>query len=409
MSDGANSPDQNRAINAAVAWYRQPTANTRPFRLEGAAGTGKTRCVEQIVTACGAGRVAYVAPTGKAASVLRARNCDGATTVHSAIYRPAGERTAQLHALRMELAATPMHKVERRAALEAQIEQVKAQPRWTLREPGKAFGGTRPRLVVLDEASMVDDRMFAHLTSFEIPIIALGDPHQLPPVGGTANWMRGPADATLTTIHRCGDRQPLIDLATALRNGRRAPAWDGTAGMTARPWSPGQLHGYDQIVVGRKVTRWKLIDAIRRAAGRPDGTPVSGDRVMVTRNNPDHDVVNGQQAVVDHVHLMPDLGAVALDVTTDTGERATWLVDERGFHGQDGQDEAKRDRDSDLIAATFAQAVTCHSAQGSQWARVAVVDEASSFPSSARSWRYTASTRAEKACLLLDPRRMVAA
>jgi exodeoxyribonuclease V len=397
------APDQHAALNRAVAWYS--TRERLYFRLEGAAGCGKTSLARDLANKLAPGSTAYIAPTGKAAAVLRSKGCDGATTVHAAIYAPAGERTAQIKALQAVLDATPMWQTKEREKLEQAIAKVRSQPIWTLRDRDKAFGGKKPNLVVLDEASMVDDRMFADLLSLDAPVLALGDPYQLPPVAGQAKWQSGKPDALLTTVHRFGDTGPLIDLATTLRRGRPAPSWNGTAGMARRWWAPADLSGYDQVIVGRNSTRWQIVEALRDAAGREPGTPEPGDRIMVLRNDPDHDVVNGQQATV----LTADGvgGDWALTVRTDDGTVAAWPVDGRGFWGQTGQDEAKRDRDSELIAATFAQAITCHSAQGSQWPRVAVVDEAAVFRQAAASWRYTAATRAERTCLILDPRRMI--
>jgi exodeoxyribonuclease-5 len=403
MTDFA--PDQDRAIARVVAWH---SARDQPFfRLEGAAGTGKTRLARTLSEQCAPGSTAYIAPTGKAAAVLRSKGCDGATTVHAAIYKPAGERTQQIRALQALLDAVPLTQTQEREKLEQAIAKVRAQPIWTLRDRDKAFGGRLPNLVVLDEASMVDDRMFGDLLSLDVPVLALGDPYQLPPVAGAAKWQSGDPDALLTTVHRFGTNGPLIDLATTLRRGRPVPSWDGTAGMARRYWSPADLSGYDQVIVGRNATRWQIVEALRDAAGRPPGTPEPGDRIMVLRNDPEHDVVNGQQATVIDAYGPDDEDGWALTVTTDDGGTRAWPVDGRGFHGQAGQDEAKRDRDSELIAVTFAQAITCHSAQGSQWPRVAVVDEASAFRSAAASWRYTAATRAEQTCLLLDPARMI--
>lgn len=397
------APDQHAALDRAVVWYS--TRDRLYFRLEGAAGTGKTSTVRTIADRLAPGSTAYIAPTGKAAAVLRSKGCDGATTVHSAIYKPAGERTAQIKALQAELDALPMWQTAQREKLEQAIAKVRAQPIWTLRDRDKAFGGKLPNLVVLDEASMVDDRMFADLLQLGVPVLALGDPYQLPPVAGQARWQSGRPDALLTTVHRFDANGPLIDLATALRRGRPAPQWDGTAGMARRFWAPADLTGYDQVIVGRNSTRWQIVEQLREAAGREPGTPEPGDRIMVLRNSPDHDVVNGQQATV--IDALAVDGDWALTVQLDDGQRTAWHVDGRGFWGQHGQDEAKRDRDSDLIAVTFAQAITCHSAQGSQWPRVAVVDEASAFRQAATSWRYTAATRASATCLLLDPARMI--
>lgn len=404
-----HSPDQARAIAQVVAWYqRNAHHGGRPYRLEGPAGSGKTTIVPDITARCAPNHTAYVAPTGKAAAVLRAKGCENATTVHSAIYKPAGERRAAIAVLQAQIAALKPYSrtyVADRAALQRQLDAVTA-PVFTVRDHDKAFGGKLPRLIVCDEASMVPDRMMLDLASFGIPILAIGDPYQLPPVGGSARWRSGPPDSLLETIHRGAGRAPLLDLATDLRNGRSAPRWDGVAGATDRTWTAERFVDWDQVIVGRNATRWRMVETIRRVLGRPRAEPVAGDRVMCLRNHPETGAANGQQATVNDAHRA-EFGWDLL-VTADDGERMVWTVDERGFADQDGQRAAERDRgEHDLMAATFAQAITCHKAQGSQWARVAVVDESRSFKTEARRWLYTAATRSERKCLLLNPRRMV--
>ncbi|HLL68991.1 MAG TPA: AAA family ATPase [Micromonosporaceae bacterium] len=396
------APDQAHAITSATTWYR--TRRRNHYRLEGPAGSGKTTLVHHIANTCAPGTTAYIAPTGKAAAVLRAKGCDGATTIHAAIYAPAGERTTTLAALRKEL-ATLDPRSTRAHELERTIDRVRQQPLFNPRPHDKAFGGKKPNLIVLDEASMVDDRTFADLSSYQIPILALGDPYQLPPVNGPARWRTGAPDAQLTTIHRGADTAPIIDLATALRNGHPTPPWNGAAGATTAPWKPADLARYDQIIVGRRTTRWIIINAIRASHGHPAGVPVIGDRIMCLRNDPAFNVINGQQATITAVTPADD--AYCLTVTTDTGEEAVWLTDQRGFTDQDGQEAAKADRDSDTVAATFAHAVTCHSAQGSQWPRVAVVNEARAFRGGAAKWLYTAASRAERVCVIVDPAKMI--
>ena len=78
--------DQQEAAALIEAWYHH--LNTQIFVLCGYAGTGKTFLVDYVVRALGlvAGEsAAFVAPTGKAASVLIQSGVP-ATTVHSLIY-----------------------------------------------------------------------------------------------------------------------------------------------------------------------------------------------------------------------------------------------------------------------------------------------------------------------------------
>ena len=49
------------------------------------------------------------------------------------------------------------------------------------------------KLIVIDEVSMVDDKMMKDLLSFGIPVLAVGDPGQLAPISGTASYLSNPA------------------------------------------------------------------------------------------------------------------------------------------------------------------------------------------------------------------------
>ena len=82
------------------------------FRLFGYAGTGKTTLAKHLAEDVD-GKVLFAAFTGKAALVMRRKGCDGASTIHSLIYRAreSGERDPDLRA------------VGRRAGLQGQADR----------------------------------------------------------------------------------------------------------------------------------------------------------------------------------------------------------------------------------------------------------------------------------------------
>ena len=79
---------QDLAMTMIGEWFR--TSTRRPFMLNGYAGTGKTTIAKFVseVVGCKEKQVIYIAPTGKAASVLLKKECEGATTIHKLLYRP---------------------------------------------------------------------------------------------------------------------------------------------------------------------------------------------------------------------------------------------------------------------------------------------------------------------------------
>src|SRR6476646_2206904 len=80
---------QDSALNALAGWLKQkPGRNCTPqvFRLFGYAGTGKTTLARHIAEGVD-GKVLFAAFTGKAASVMRSKGCERASTIHSLIYK----------------------------------------------------------------------------------------------------------------------------------------------------------------------------------------------------------------------------------------------------------------------------------------------------------------------------------
>ncbi len=83
------SPHQDAALQAVAGWLKdKPGAIGTPqvFRLFGYAGTGKTTLARHIAERVD-GKVLFAAFTGKAASVMRAKGCEHASTIHSLIYK----------------------------------------------------------------------------------------------------------------------------------------------------------------------------------------------------------------------------------------------------------------------------------------------------------------------------------
>src|SRR5688572_1647801 len=82
------TPMQYAALEAVATWLRDPESR-QVLRLEGYAGTGKTTLARWAAQQSPNGRTHYCAYTGKAASVMRSKGCDGASTIHQLIYLPA--------------------------------------------------------------------------------------------------------------------------------------------------------------------------------------------------------------------------------------------------------------------------------------------------------------------------------
>src|SRR5215213_9080661 len=182
------SPQQGAALKSVSEWLNaKPGRNGTPqvFRLFGYAGTGKTTLARHIAEHVD-GKVHFAAFTGKAALVMRSKGCQGASTIHSLIYRT--------------------------------LESGAEIPSFTLWDDAPA---SKAKLIVIDECSMVDAELGRDLMSFGVPVLVLGDPAQLPPVQGGGVFTDGEPDAMMTEEHRQAQDDPVGRLLMEGRNRER--------------------------------------------------------------------------------------------------------------------------------------------------------------------------------------------
>ena len=398
-------------------------------RLFGYAGVGKTTLAKELAASAG-GHVVFAAYTGKAASVLTRKGCP-ASTIHSLIYKPAGSLKEQMKRLEAEIEFAEAQGVSEEL-LQAYAERL-AEIKKQLKRKGNSLGFSfsaeasvlgsmvpRPKLLVLDEVSMVDKNMAKDLLSFGIPILALGDPAQLPPVGNGGYFTEGgedAADALLTQVERHDG--PVIELATQIRESRRAMLRpDGE--LVRRVIGQKEASGFDQVLVGTNATRWAKNNTLRRLAGMPSSSLLAtGDRIICLGNNKDMRVMNGQQFGVLEVSESSTEGQIYArlacecsgveetqrDACAYCGWEVTWLpVWMAGFEGLAGERELSEmvyGKSRGAMMATYGYAITTHKAQGSEWGRVLVVDEARVFRKDGWRWLYTAVTRAQQEVVVL--------
>ena len=141
------SREQAEAIDKVGRWLK--AGEPQVFRLFGYAGVGKTTLARHVAEGA-RGETAFAAFTGKAAMVMRANGCAGATTIHALIYRA--------------------------------TEGAEGAPTFTLNEDGFA---SRAGLIVIDECSMVDAR-----TGARPSLVRQADPGARRPVPAAAGQGR---------------------------------------------------------------------------------------------------------------------------------------------------------------------------------------------------------------------------
>lgn len=411
------SPQQEAACTAVNRWL---TVKDKPwFYLAGYAGSGKTTLAKKLSES--AGNVLFAAFTGKATHVLKQKGCPGATTLHSLIYKPTEKSKERLRELQEELAELQNEYIhEMRAENEGQLpenhqaELLKHPLIQKLHEQirDEQAGLKRPAfslnvdsslrqadLLVVDEVSMVNEEMADDILSFEVPVLVLGDPAQLPPVKGGGYFTERKPDLLLTEIHRQARDNPIIDMATRVRRGEGLTLGEyGTSRVIEMSdGSPEMYLAHDQVIVGREnrpvnrpdpVWRQNINRRIRQLRGFTNPHPVVGDKVICLRNNNDEGLLNGSLWEVLEAQLVDDV--VAMTVKGEGGLTTMVTAHEKVFRGE----EVDYFRIKDAEMFDYGYALTCHKAQGSQWESVLIFDQSRIFRQDADRWLYTAITRA---------------
>jgi exodeoxyribonuclease-5 len=359
------TPHQDAALQAVARWLKdKPGEHGTPplFRLFGYAGTGKTTLARHLAAHID-GEVKFAAFTGKAALVMRAKGCHGASTIHSLIYRTreSGEET----------------------------------PTFELWDEAPA---SKAKLIVIDECSMVDAELGRDLMSFGVPVLVLGDPAQLPPIQGGGYFTEVEPDAMLTEVHRQAQDDPIVRLSMQVREGQRlVPGEYGrTSVVTKDAFDPQRALETDQILVGRNNTRRAYNGRIRERKGFDDPLPLAGDKLVCLRNNRRKGLFNGglwnvaerptTRRQILRLRLMPDEGYAGKGIKVSVRpECFTGKIDQLDWQLRKKQDEFD-----------YGYVLTVHKAQGSQWDDVVLFDESFAFPDSRERWLYTGITRAAK-------------
>lgn len=349
--------------------------------------------------------LAILAPTNKAASVLRNRGVP-ATTIHrilyTPVYDPEYEKVAEWLAgqgerpeidgltdvaLDRAFSSFQTHKSVPAALAAAGLRGSDFITGWKRREEPLDIG-------FVDESSMLDAKQFDDLQEIFPTLLLFGDPAQLPPVqtsgGMVFDTMPEKRVLTLNRVHRQTAGNPILDLAHALADPMvdfyafeklvaEAATTDERVVMAQRVEA--DLMARSPVLVWRNATRIRLIHAFRAAFDAPADELLEGEPL----------ICDGIELPMKHRKKRLDLEARGLI----KGAQVVYLGPGRkpGFSrlhvmgAEDPQVSAasivKIEQEGDAepfipfaarMGATFLHgaAVTIHKAQGSQWDTVQV-------------------------------------
>ena len=384
------SADKKIILKKLLTWYKEESDQKSFITLGGYAGTGKTTLIailrKLLYKQDEKLKVAFAAYTGKAARVLKTYlkindvlyKKDSVGTIHSLIYSP----------------------------IENERHEIVG---WKEKDEVKFD------LIIIDEASMVDQRIWRDLLSYKVPIIAIGDHGQLPPVQGSFNLMENP-ELKLETIHRQAENNPIIKLSIMARETGKIPIANYGNGVRKLskfdPDTQEILESYFQsfnhetmILCGYNNSRIRLNNYLRQILGFESAEPEAGDRLICLRNNHKKGILNGMLGTLQRINKEgDDFYHLKIDFD-DEDQIFEGLAVAKQFGASRSLNYGKEFRQLTLKADLFdfAYALTVHKAQGSQESRVIVFEERFKQMSDDdwKKWLYTAITRAEEELIIV--------
>ena len=381
---------QKEALDLAVERY----VNGEPYTcIAGYAGSGKTTLVQFIIKALNLSEseVCYIAYTGKAALVLKEKGCLNAMTAHRLLYHSFRNKDGSYRHIPVRTHEMPHYK-----------------------------------LIVVDEVSMMPKTLWDLLLSHNMPVLALGDPGQLPPMGED-NGILDKAHIFLDEIVRQAQESEIIKLSMEIRSGKSLIPFKGKQVQIIgrSELTDGMLLWADQIICAKNTTRKQINNRVRELIfNTKDPKPVEGDKVICLQNQWDtiseygDTLVNGTVGTVSYIRyrdtkkLHPQLLIDLLPEGTqpsacdadpyfrDLNIDAQLLIDgEPTVTNQNFKTFSKMEKP---VEFDYGYAITCWKAQGSEYGKVLLFEE--DFPRNAEEkikYLYTGITRAKDKLVII--------
>lgn len=289
-------------------------------------------------------------------------------------------------------------------------------------------------IVVVDEVSMVPAEMIDLLLSYNVYVIFLGDPFQLPPISKKDdNHLLDKPHVFLSEIMRQAAESEIIQLTMKIREGEDIDYFQGNDVLVIPPSElvTGHMTWADQIICATNNKRRALNDQMRGLLGY-SGLPQTGERMICLSNywedlseDGESALVNGTTGIIQNpfeTYIMAPqyvkmknhrMNIICGDFITEDGtifhsvdmDKKMIQTGEPCLDWRESYALGKiRNKIGDIIPRQFAYgyAVTAHKAQGSEFDKVLVIEESFPFDKTEHArWLYTAATRSAEKLVLV--------
>lgn len=389
---------QEEGLKIAVERYY---AHERWTCIAGYAGSGKSTLIKFIISALDVDpeeEVCYVAFTGKAATVLQQKGCPNATTAHKLLYKAKMMANGTFKFFPKDNSELAQYKV-----------------------------------IVVDEVSMLPKKLWDLMLTHGIYIIAAGDPGQLPPVDPNENnHVLDKPHIFLDEIMRQAQDSEIIRFSMWIREGKSLISYR-PEGKQVRVYDKSQVipemyDWADQIICAKNVTRTKINNVVRLRKGFDPNVPQIGDKIIGLHNNWDFmsenrvwALTNGTVGTIEdfytedirvpyYISEVPITYMFTQIVLSDGDKFCGTPIDYKQLITGEGtltgsQCYQLRNNKQCLdppLDFSYAYAITCWKAQGSEYGKVLGLEENHPFDREEhKKYLYTMATRASDKLVII--------
>lgn len=371
--------EQTNLVKKLTDWYKH--SSRQWFSYSGAAGTGKTTVIRAFIEELGLQRYIACAFVGKAVTVLSRQGLP-ASTIHSLIYHVSWIPV-------MDEKGEPVLNKDGNPKMKV-VFSLKNEL------PGDL------QLIIVDEATMVNDDLAKDILSFGIKTVFIGDNNQLPPVFGVSSVMLNP-DFWLTKIMRQAENNPIIYLSQrVLKNLPLQYGIYGKSRVIPSVTLDETYTRYDAIIAGKNKVRDDINEYIRyNIKGVTSRLPVIGDKLICRQNDWDRSIegniylTTGMTGIVTDIHR--SLGGnkfMSIDFLPEISDEEFFNLQLDTQYIRMNYEDRRNYGFSRYEKFEYGYCVTCHACQGSQFDNVLFINQWFHDADLTKKIQYTAITRA---------------
>lgn len=399
---------QREAYYLINEWlHTKKNKNNMVFRLGGLAGVGKDYLLRYLIEVLGYDQSqCYVtAYTGQAVNVMR-QNGILAKTIHSTF---------------MEAYDTILYK-------DGKPVIKRGSPVIITKFKKRKYIPSTVKLIVVNEASFLPKDFEEMILNYNVPILELGDPFQLPPVAGEQCFNMNNLDYMIEEIMRQEKDSEIIDLAARFRFNMHINISDycnEVRFLKAQEDIDKTFFRYYPFFIKNDITltvnnhdRTRYTELYRKYVIKTNSPyPRKGERLICRRNEwsimiGDYPLTNGTQGYAVHTVSKSDINNRSKEYFLDFRPA---FIDNEYYDGliADGEFLIKpfEDKKADTRFKfgekkfEYAHAITTHLSQGATYNSIVFMDRYLGYADEeyAARLRYTAITRAKKRVVYIMP------